>query len=289
MAKDTTRIDIKDASKALQAIMQEGLVSISSAMIDQVMKNWRNATPSQRFTAIKGITPSGANEYKKKLLNAYAVIAADAIKKARKAVPKAKSVRLSEIDENALQLGEFDSLPSDVQKRLKAMLDLLVDTQVSDLEKQVFFQYTSSVDTTDTEAVLFNDLEVQAGEYIEGASIRAGSEVNAATIINEARLAFFQDDDVTKEIEAYEFVNGDPVSPICQDLAGTVFSKDDPNLNRYWPPLHFNCKSYIAPILNGNLGNREITPLKASTKKIDDSVQFSERFAQKLQEYSGVI
>lgn len=289
MAKQTTRTDIKDATQALKMVMRENLQAISEAMISQVLTNWRNSTESQRFNAIKDVSPTGIQLYKDALLNAYAVIAAESIKKARREVPKKRNVRLAELDEDALQLGEFDSLPIDIQKRLKSMLDLLVGTQISDLEKQVFFQYNSSVDTTETEAVLAKDLNEAAGEYIEGASVNAGAGANAGQIINEARLAFFMDDDVSEEIEAYQFVNGDPVSPICQDLAGKVFSKTDPDLNRYWPPLHFNCKSYIVPILNGNLGNREIESLKPSNKKLEDSVQFSEKFVEKLQAYSGVM
>jgi NAD+--asparagine ADP-ribosyltransferase len=81
---------------------------------------------------------------------------------------------------------------------------------------------------------------------------------------------------VKEEIDAFEFVNGDPVSEVCQDLAGTVFDKDDPDLFRYTPPLHWNCKSYIRPILKGNLGNKTIEKLKPSSKKIEETIQFTE-------------
>lgn len=37
-----------------------------------------------------------------------------------------------------------------------------------------------------------------------------------------------------------------------------------------------NCKSFIAPILVGQLGNREIQELKPSKAKLEDSIQFSE-------------
>lgn len=276
MAKLKTKQDIKDGTVALKQIMQENLAEISDNMIAQVLKNWRNLTQSQRFNAIKDVKAQGILSYKNALLSAYAVIASDAINKARKEVPKKRNVRLAELDEESLRLGEFDSLPADIQRRLKSMLDLLTGTQVSDLEKAVYFQFNSSVDTTDDEAVLNKDLSDSADEYIESASIQGAASANAGQIINEARLAFFQDDSVSEEIEAYEFVNADPVSPICTDLAGTVFAKDDPNLNRYWPPLHFNCKSYIVPILNGNLGKKEITSLEPSKASLNDYVQLSE-------------
>jgi hypothetical protein len=37
-----------------------------------------------------------------------------------------------------------------------------------------------------------------------------------------------------------------------------------------------NCKSYIVPILKGNLGSREIEKLKPSKKSLEQQVQFSE-------------
>lgn len=274
--KPNVRTDIKDASAALKEVMHENLALIAGNMVAQVMRNWRNLTDSKRFDAIKDVKPQGEMAYKEKLLNALAVIASVAIEKARKEVPKKKNVKLAELDESALQLGEFDKLPADLKKRVEATMKLLVGTQISDLEKIIFFQFNSSVDSTDSESQLKDDLEESAGDFIGGSSINGGAGAVSAQIINEARLAFFLDDEVSQEVEAFEFVNGDPVSDICTDLAGTIFSKDDPNLNRYWPPLHFNCKSYISPILVGNLGNKEITELKPSKAKLEDAIQFSE-------------
>lgn len=280
MAKTTPRVDIKDATQALKAIMQENLSAIAQAMINQIAANYNRLIPSKRFDAIKDVKPDGISFYKDALLNAYAVTAADSLAKARKEVPNKKGVRLSELNDEALMLGEFDSLPIDIQKRLKAMLDLLVGTQISDLEKAVMFQFMSSVDSTDSISLLVSDLGEAADDYITGPSIQGAASANAGQIVNEVRLAFFLDDSVTEDVEAFEFVNGDPVSPICQDLAGTVFAKDDPNLNRYWPPLHFNCKSYIVPILKGNLGNKEIESLTPSKDSLNKYVQLSEERLQ---------
>lgn len=267
--------DIGEATQALKAIMQENLSAISDAMIEQIMAAYRRLPASQRFAAINDIKPQGISVYKEALLNALAIIASKSLDKVRMEVPKKKKVRLASIDEKSLRLGEYEKLPPDLRKRVDSMLKLLTGTQISDLEKVIFFQFNSSVDSTDSEELLQKDLTDAANEYVGGNAINGGASASAAQIINEARLAFFLDDKVSEGIEAFEFVNGDPVSPICQDLAGTVFAKDDPNLHRYWPPLHFNCKSYISAILQGNLGNREIEDLKA-TKTAEKSIQFTE-------------
>lgn len=269
--------DIKDATVALREIMRENLASIAGAMIAQVMTAYRNLPESQRYNAIKDVSAKGVNGYKESMLSALSVVAYDAIQKARKEVPSKQNVRLAEIDEAAIQLGEFDKLPPDMQKRIKSMLNLLIGTQISDLEKSVFFQYASSVDSTDSESIIKKDLEDSAADFIGGPSVNGGAGAYASQVINEARQAFFLDDEVAQEVEAFQFINEDPVSPICQDLAGTIFSKDDPGLNRYWPPLHFNCKSWISPILVGNLKGREIVDLKPSNTKLENSIQFSEQ------------
>lgn len=276
MRKSNTRRDIKEATAALKEVMQENLSMIASNMIEQIITNYRNLIPSQRLNATKNVSPTGIKDYKEALLLSYAIIAGEALTSVRKEVPSKKNVRLAEIDENSLQLGEFESLPPDLQKRLKSMMDLFVGTQISDLEKAIYFQYNSSVDSTDSEGLLRDDLTESASDYISSSSIQGGASAASAQIVNESRLAFFLDDSVSEDIEAFEFVNGDPVSPICQDLAGTIFAKDDPNLHRYWPPLHFNCKSYISAILVGNLGNKEVTSFKPSNAKLEDSIQFAE-------------
>jgi SPP1 gp7 family putative phage head morphogenesis protein len=131
-------------------------------------------------------------------------------------------------------------------------------------------------DETDSLEQIQADLNDSAIGWLDGTALETGASLNASTIINSARNAFFFDDQVLEEVEAFEFVNGDPVTEICQDLNGTVFAKDDPAADRYMPPLHWNCKSYIVPILKGNLGNKEIEKLKPSNKRLDAMVQFDE-------------
>lgn len=273
---------ISDGTDALKQIMQENLAAISEEMINQIMVGYRNLPPSQRFNAIKGVTPNGINAYKAALKNAVSVVAYDALKQVRKEVPKAKNVRLA-FDEESLKLGEFESLPADIQAKIQTQIGLLTQTQIADLEKIVYFQYTSSVDSTDSESLLNSDLDQVVKDYILGNAVHGGASATASQTINEARLAFFSDNEVADQIDAYEFINEDPVSEICQDLAGTVFDKDDPDLNRYWPPLHFNCKSWISAILKGNLDGAEIESLADNvTPDGEAAIGFSEPAGSKL-------
>lgn len=277
--KTSPRSTIKNAASILEEVMALGLASIGEAMVNTVIGRARGLTPSQRFKAIKDLPTTGAQDYKNNILETLSEIALKAINEARKEIPAAKKIKLVEEIES-IQLATttiFEKLPKDLQKIVKAQIDLLTGTQIADLEKTIAYQYTDSVDTTEDMDVLKDDLRTAAMEYIDGASVRAGAGLVASKIVNESRSAFFFDKEVLEEVDAFEFVNGDPVTEICDDLNGTVFAKDDPNMFRYTPPLHWNCKSYIRPVLKGKLGNREIEKLKPSTKKIEDQIQFSEK------------
>lgn len=277
MAKPTVRRQISQASLALKGVMVENLSGIAEAMIDQIMGKLSRLPEAQRMKAIDAIEPKGQAAYKESLLAALAVCAFDALQEVRKEIPKAKGVKLmEEKDELALQLGEFERLPASIRNKVFKQYQLLAATQLADLEKAILFQFNHSVDSTDSLDLIRKDIEDSAFEYTTGPRILAGASSMAAQVVNETRNSFFDTDEAKEEIDAFQFVNGDPVSAVCTDLAGTVFDKDDPNRFRYTPPLHFNCKSYIVPILKGNLKGREITDLRPSNQKIEDTIQFSE-------------
>jgi SPP1 gp7 family putative phage head morphogenesis protein len=261
--------------------MQEHLAIIAQGMVSQIMGRVRNLPASQALQAIKSLDVTGIAEYRSVLTTGLSIIATDALTQVRREVPKKKNVKLSELEDN-VQLAEFDRLPGDVQRKIKSQVQLMLGlpdadgTQISDIKKAILFQYASSFDTTDSLDLLEADLAEAAEDFISGSSVNGAAGALASQTVNDARNSFLFDDDVSEEIDAYEFVNGDPVSAICADLNGTVFSAKDPNLFRYTPPLHFNCDSYIIAILKGNLGGAKITQLKPSTAKLEAQIQFAD-------------
>ncbi len=281
MAKNISK-DIEKASKNLKFIMQDNLSSIAGNMISQVMTNYRQLGSTKKIDATKNIKKVGEKNYQNEILTATSLISANSLEQASKEVPKAKNVKLAE-KIPSIKLGEFEKLPPKVRNSLKRNSELLIGTQLADLEKVLFFQFNTSLRNDVSENQIENEMIESAEKYIEGNAINAGASVVAANVVNDARQAYFFEDEVLEEIDAFQFVNGDPVSPICNELAGTVFSKNDPNLQKYWTPLHYNCKSWMRPILKGNLpkvknskgeyGKTEkFTPSKAAQK----SIQFSE-------------
>lgn len=287
--KSKARSLMRESAAVLKEVFQDGLAGISAAIVKQVMARYRALPHASRARAVTDkIAWTGEAEYRRVVLEIMAEISADAIAGARKEIPKAKNVELSEKAEALLfaETAIFEELPTGLQQKLKKRAELLVGMQLTDLQSTIFFQYMNSFDTTEDPRILEDDLRQAAAEYVSGTAISAGAELTAANTVNTARNAFFLDDEVKAQLDAFQFVNGDPVTPICQDLNGVVFAVDDPNLVRYTPPLHWNCKSYIQPILVGDLGNRKIEALKPSTKELDDSIQFAEHLSYAAKGYA---
>lgn len=272
LAEKNAKQTISANADQLKEVFKTGLSTIGKRLISDLMKAASKLSDANKVSAVRKVDAVGTQSYQKNLRAALMDIAYKGVESARRDVPKAKNVTFKEPSDSDYDL----YIPQSVQKAVEAQAELLVDTQVADLKKAILFQYTSSAPTTDSEATLEDDLMNALDKYLESQSIEAGSMTVSSSVINTARFDFFEDPEVNDQIDAYQFVNGDPVSPICQDLAGTIFAKDDPAASRYFPPLHHNCKSYIMPILKGNLGSRETEDLKPSRSSLDAFVTLSE-------------
>ena len=286
-----------DSEKSLKNVMRSNLAIIADNIIMQIMAKESGLSYAQKPEAIKGIKASGINNYKRDLLDLLTVIAYEAIVIANKEVPKAK-VQLSEINYNQIQLADngeakklqkdkskrfktmFNALPPSVKRRIKLQQELLIKTQIADLEKAVFYKFENSIGVTDSAKQLKADLAEAAEDYILGNPVNAGSAVTAVRTINQSRMDFFSDEKVEENLYGYRFVNDFPVNRtrICESLNQTLFKKDDPNLGKYTPPLHWNCRSRLEPVLIGELSAEEekkVKPVKVSAT-LEKTIQFSE-------------
>lgn len=278
---------IREAKNSLKEIMRDNLAVIAQNMIGQIIGKLERSTESTRLNAIKDISPVGISAYRDQLLVALSVVSYEALQAVRKEVPKKRDLKLAEGNEQlSFKLAEFDKLPVALQKMIKTQNSLLIDSQISDLEKIIYFQFTSSVNSTDSVSIVKKDIEDSAEEFIGGPALEAAAGVQSANIINSARDAFLYDDEVLSELEGFEFVNEDPVTTVCQELNGKVFAKDDPEVDRIRPPLHWNCKSWLSPVLLGKLGDRKIEKVQL-TKGAQKQIQFSEQGCCTLHQFSA--
>lgn len=262
----------------LKTLMQEQLPVLYNNLKYALRKRYASLNGSSKILAAKGLDTPGVNDYKRLIKDQLALTAAASLINARKQVPGKKNIKLS---------AEYDALPLAVRRLIDAQANLIAETQAGDIEKQVFFSFTSSAtnnDNIDTilddvdDSILKNNPELPAF----GMNIDAAAGDAVAHVVQQSAQAFYLDPEVLDGIESFTFTNEDPVSDICNELAGTTFAVGDPDLDRYAPPLHHNCKSRLVPNLKGDQGNPEIDRAGVSvSKKALKSMTLSERKKKK--------
>lgn len=267
-------------------VMTENLTTMLESFKKQIAREWKGATEAGRMGIAMKIEPQGLPAFKNQLREAIAKVAAAALQDAKKETPKAKSVKLSERYQS-LKLaspdkGFYDYLPDKVKRMVKNSADLIVETQAADMNKIVSFQFASSAPSTDSVDVVLSDIDAAVLPTLEGAtgkgmSIEAAAGNAVSSAINQTRMEWFFEPEVLNTIESFTFTNEDPVSEICQELDGTTWAVGDPDLDRYTPPLHHNCKSRLTPNEKGQDGNPEINRGgTAITQKALDSITLCE-------------
>lgn len=264
---DTYKRDWNENKSALKTEMQSSLEQIWEAWKKRIESKFNNTSEAQRLTLPKQVVTPGVAAYKKTLRTQLAQVALDSLDAARKEVPTKKKIKLAEqIDtlKFANITDPFDKLPSALKKRILAQADLIAETQIADLEKAVYFQFTSSAGAGASIELILKDLDgvvdpIIAGSTKAGTSLDAAAGDAVAVATQAGRNEFFFQPEVLDEVESFTFYNEDPVSEICQDLNGQTFLANDPEAQRYFPPLHHNCKSRLVPNLKGDKGNPEPT------------------------------
>lgn len=246
----------------VKEVMQVELNKILDDLKNQIARGYKQASPANRVSVALNIQAKSLN-YKNALQEVLAKVASNALASAKKETPKAKNVILFEMKLAAPRDGYFDSLPPAIKKLIRAQADLISSTQANDLDKIVSFQYQSSQASTENLDQILTDISEAAAPTIEGStgkgmSLDAAAGNAVSSTINQTRLEWFFEPEVLDTIESFTFVNEDPISEICQELSGKTWAVGDPDLDRYSPPLHHNCKSRIEPNEKGAKNNPEI-------------------------------
>jgi hypothetical protein len=265
---------------ALKKLMKSQLALIYSGLKDALKTKYNSLKGTDKILAAKNVSAPGLVNYKALLRDQLAKSAAQAIQQAKARIPK----RIKFCEElDTLQFDDvYDALPPYVRKLIDAQASLVADTQSQDLEKSVFFAFTSEATTTDDIDEILDAVDSKVNPQLDD-DLSAGMNVDAAAgdalghVVQQSALSVFFDDDVFDGIESFTFTNEDPVSDICTELAGTTFAANDPQLDQYTPPLHHNCKSRLVPNFKGDSDNPDIDRGVSVSKKALDSMTLAER------------
>jgi SPP1 gp7 family putative phage head morphogenesis protein len=275
--KSKIKQQLDSSAIAVAQSMTEDLRARAVELLDSLIKAMRQAPRAQWRSIIRSQgAVKNQSEYTRKLKKALAETSGRAIAQARNEVPGGRKVKFAEAVKSRLTFGEVEDALSGLPKNIRDLIltdaELVADTQLVKISNSVLLKASAGVDETADLAVLHKRTLDEIEERLSGAGETglSGDILTAATnltskVYNTSRLEFFQAPEVLAKIEAFQFTNTDPVSPICQDLNGRIFAKNDPESDQYLPPLHHNCKSFIVPIFD--LQGKEISELGLSPSK----------------------
>ncbi len=267
----------------VKEVMQNELTALLDDYKAQIRRAWKGSTKATRPAIALNLKPKLTN-YRTNLREELARIANSALLGAKKETPKAnkKKIKLSEsILLAAPKGGYFDALPLNIKRIVQTAVDTIIQAQDGDLSKIVTFQFMSTEQSTDNVDQVLADITEAAEPVIEG-STATGMSIDAAagnavsSVENQARLEWFFEPEVLNTLESFTFVNQDPISEICQELDGTTWRVGDPDLDKYSPPLHHNCKSRLEPNEVGAEDNPEVTGTQSISQKGLDSMTLCE-------------
>jgi len=225
---------IQKSSEELKELYASNLEEIQGEMIGEIKKHFQNSAEDKKFqiSAEDLMKVPGVAKYKSKVKEKLGQVYDNSINKVGKEYPE-EEVKLSEV--------KFADVKKIASSRIDSDIENIVNTQVQDLAKAASLQYGMSVESTDDPEVLAQDIK-EATDKTKDLATTTGALIQAAKTTNDARRDFFGE--FKEEIISFTWINEAPVSEICKFINGRTLKVDDPDVLRYWPPLHHNCKTY---------------------------------------------
>jgi len=284
--EDTARKIIIDESKHVADVMKNNIDFMSEKLIATVVNRYAKLPASKKLDALSEINVGGVAKYRRQLKGALTTAANRSFERTLEELGLS-DLELSENIEMSKKLDEqligikfeeqnFSKLPLHVQKLLTAQSSLISERHANEIKDRVAFVYMNNENADLTEREMKKLLTDELANYSASGKIATGATTTTSLISNQVRLDMFFDKDVQDKIYAFRFSNVSPVAPICKKLNGRIISKDDPALFEYTPPLHWNCKSYLTPIMNTAKSKPKITGLPTLTEQEVKSINLSE-------------
>ncbi len=258
------------SAKKISESIRASLEFSGKKFINDTINRAKQLTDDKKQKATDKVVMGGSKKFRDALKPLLAEAAALAIDSARKEIPSKKNVelkthekdliRLSEKygDISEIKLNELSKLPGYMQVLIAKQSDLISQHSLDELKARLAFTY-SSIDLRSKDMnVVKQNMEESLNDFIASSQVAVKGENVAALMVNEGRSSFFFEPDVLEEIHSFTFMNRDPKSPICKELAGTTFNTNDAESLRYSPPLHHNCKSYLRANLKSSNGVKKL-------------------------------
>lgn len=256
---------ISRAAEEFEKEMITRLEVRSDKMLDKVRKKLEEkGTNSQRVRDALKVSMPDVKSYREFMREYISVIG-----------KKTAASTLKEVGKPELKLEkkDFDGLPRRSRERILKEIELVSGYQDADLEKMVYFSVNSEIDKGTPVPEIIAQIKKQRRRYLAGGIVATAATNILSSVVNGVRNDVYKVPEINSDIESFEFVNHDPKSAICKNLAGRVFSKEEYESSPYLPPLHHNCKSVIRAQTKGKKGNKPVDPKGLMPTGTDEEIE----------------
>lgn len=262
---------ISSSAKKISETIKDALKLSGEKFINDTMNKYKQLPDEKKQNATSGVVVGGSRKFKDSLKQSLTEAAALSISQARKEIPSKKDVQLKSSEKDIemivekygdfseVKLNDYSSLPAYIQVLVSKQADLISEDTLNQMKAKLSFTYSSIDLKTKDSNVIKQNMQETLNDFISSPQVAIKGENVSALMVNEGRGSFFFDDDVIDEIHSFTFINRDPKSPICIELAGVTFNSNDAESLRYTPPLHHNCKSYLRANLKTSKGVDKLT------------------------------
>jgi len=155
----------------------------------------------------------------------------------------------SHLDEYG-ELGIFTQADADAFSLAKQRAFFITGTTEDSMIKEVGNIIYSGLKSGETGKNIIIKIEKKLTEDLQRYASTI-ARTNASDFYNSGRLNFFEDKAVSPVIEAYMYsaIIDDRTTPFCEHHDGQIIQKGDSQVSLINPPNHFNCRSFLTPIL----------------------------------------
>lgn len=252
--------DIQEQSqKKIRDTFKKHLSKNFDELVEKLVKKAQEKG-QRKYQGIRGLMRGPSSEY----INEVQELIAEEVTKGVNAFP--------EFSEQ-LKFSEFKKLPTQIREKLRNRARIQIESQFEEIEKQLTLQYMNSIDSTDSINQIAKDLTDTKERVLSPGLLEVGAAALANDTITSAVLDTLED-----QVESWTFIAeiDEATSEICRSLNMRTFEAGDPDIKRFRPPLHFNCRSVLVPNKKEWKGNPPIDqgPL-ALSKKALESIKFS--------------
>jgi hypothetical protein len=267
-------IELATKSKANKQIendrdtLEKEMIKALTARRDKLLNNTRkilnkNSTKSRRKEVLAQEIPN-SSDYRKMIADSLVDSSATATRQVQGELGIA-NIQLADKE-------DVNVLTSDTKSRIRSEVDLIVDTQDSDLKKNLFFSFNNNVDNTDSTEKLIEQMKEGSDRFINGPSVSVGAANFVSNAVNNARNDVYHTPEILDSMESFTITNPSPKAAICKELAGRTITKEQ-YINGDLPPYHHNCNTIVVANVNGAKGNPKINPLGLSFTGSQEQVE----------------